>query len=100
MVARPTSMAGLTAGTPSSLAWPVIRDGLDAAVAVPDAAARAATADLAALGVALGPCGGAALAGARAGLGDPARRAQLGVGAGSTVVLFGTEGPVDIACDP
>ncbi|MFB4316346.1 pyridoxal-phosphate dependent enzyme [Actinomadura sp. 21ATH] len=77
-----TIMAGLNCATPSSLAWPYLRDGLDAAVAVPDGAAARAVHDLAALGVPAGPCGGASLAGARA-AGDLAR---------GTVVLLITEG--------
>jgi len=91
----PTNMAGLNCGTPSSLAWPVLRDGLDAAVAVADDAAARAVADLGDLGVSSGPCGAAALAGARAALTGPGsgtRRAGLGIGAGSVVVLLSTEG--------
>ncbi|MEU5582530.1 diaminopropionate ammonia-lyase [Streptomyces huasconensis] len=90
-----TVMAGLNCGTPSALAWPVLRDGLDAAVAVRDADSAAAVRDLAELGVSSGPCGAAALAGARAaltGAGSAGRRAELGVGAASTVVLISTEG--------
>ncbi|MFF8659067.1 diaminopropionate ammonia-lyase [Streptomyces huasconensis] len=90
-----TAMAGLNCGTPSALAWPVLRDGLDVAVAVRDADSAAAVRDLAELGVSSGPCGAAALAGARAaltGAGDAGRRAELGVGTASTVVLISTEG--------
>ncbi|AZM51376.1 diaminopropionate ammonia-lyase [Streptomyces sp. WAC 01529] len=90
-----TVMAGLNCGTPSSLAWPVLRDGLDAAVAVSEAADAAAERDLAALGVSSGPCGAASLAGVRAALSGPGsaeRRAELGVGPASTVVLISTEG--------
>ncbi len=39
---RVTTMAGLNCGTPSSLAWPILRAGLDAAVAVDDEEAAAA----------------------------------------------------------
>ena len=45
-----TIMAGLNCGTPSSLAWPWLRDGLDAAVTVTDAESARAAADLAAAG--------------------------------------------------
>jgi diaminopropionate ammonia-lyase len=86
-----TVMAGLNCGTVSSAAWPVLRDGCDAAVAVPDDAARQAVQDLHALGVSSGPSGAASLAGVRAALGDPHRREQLGIGATSTVVLLNTE---------
>lgn len=90
-----TTMAGLNCGTVSSLAWPFLRDGLDAAVAVTDAAGAGAARDLAAVGVASGPCGAASLAGARAALtgeGAAVRRRALGVGPASTVVLLSTEG--------
>jgi diaminopropionate ammonia-lyase len=90
-----TIMAGLNCGTPSSLAWPGLRDGLDAAVTVTDAASARAAADLAAAGVSAGPCGAAALAGLRTALtGDRAgqRRAKLGLHSGATVVLLSTEG--------
>ncbi|MFF3934606.1 diaminopropionate ammonia-lyase [Streptomyces phaeofaciens] len=92
---RETTMAGLNCGTPSSIAWPHLRGGLDAAVAVTDGdSARAAT-DLAALGVSSGPCGAATLAGMRAALtgkGADERRTALGLGPASTVVLLSTEG--------
>ncbi|MFD6435953.1 diaminopropionate ammonia-lyase [Streptomyces venezuelae] len=90
-----TVMAGLNCGTPSTLAWPVLRDGLDAAVAVTDAAGMSAVRDLAASGVSAGPCGAASLAGVRAaltGTGGAERRAALGVGPDATVVLISTEG--------
>jgi diaminopropionate ammonia-lyase len=90
-----TNMAGLNCGTPSILAWPFLRDGLDAAIAVCDDAAARAVADLGDLGVSSGPSGAAALAGARAALTGPGsgtRRAGLGIGAGSVVVLLSTEG--------
>ncbi|MBA6440408.1 diaminopropionate ammonia-lyase [Streptomyces sp. GMR22] len=90
-----TIMAGLNCGTPSSIAWPHLRDGLDAAIAIPDAASSRAAGDLARLGISSGPCGAASLAGLRAALtGDGAdeRRAALGLGPASTVVLLSTEG--------
>ncbi|MEV6486587.1 pyridoxal-phosphate dependent enzyme [Streptomyces sp. NPDC051576] len=90
-----TTMAGLNCGTVSSLAWPFLREGLDAAVAVTDADSASAARDLAAAGVSSGPCGAASLAGARAALtGDGAdvRRAALGVGPASALVLLSTEG--------
>jgi len=90
-----TIMAGLNCGTPSSLAWPILRSGLDAAVTVTDAQTARAAGDLAVAGVPAGPCGAAPLAGLRAALtGDGAvqRRAELGLGPGATVVLLSTEG--------
>ena len=90
-----TVMAGLNCGTPSSLAWPVLAGGLDAAIAVADQQATEAGADLGRLGVRSGPSGAASLAGVRAALTGPgagARRAGLGVTASSVVLLLSTEG--------
>ena len=89
-----TIMAGLNCGTISSIAWPYCSGGLDAAVAVPDDAARRAAADLAAAGISSGPSGASSLAGARAavtGPGSPGRRAELGVDPASVIVLLSTE---------
>lgn len=87
-----TVMAGLNCGTISSLAWPVLRDGCDSAVAVTDAAALTASQDLQVLGVSSGPCGAATLAGVRAALSDPTRRADLDLPQDAVVVLLSTEG--------
>ena len=90
-----TIMTGLNCGTPSSLAWPYIAAGLDAAVAISDEEDLDAARDLATLGVVAGPCGAAGLAAARAALtgsGSEGRRRHLGVGPESTVILVITEG--------
>jgi len=91
-----TVMEGLNAGTVSSAAWPLLRDGLDAAVAVTDEAALAAGRELGCLGVDAGACGAATLAGVSAVLsgpdGDTVRQA-LGLTARSTVILVSTDGP-------
>ena len=89
----PTIMAGLNCGSVSEIAWPVIREGLDAGVAVSDSDATAAAAVLQRHGVDAGPCGAAALAGAEAALGDAERRTDLGIDHSATVVLINTEGP-------
>ncbi|GAA3217355.1 pyridoxal-phosphate dependent enzyme [Actinocorallia longicatena] len=81
-----TALAGLNCGTVSSLAWPLLRDGLSAAVAVTDEETAAAAQALAAAGVPAGPCGAASLAGARAAL--PA----LDLPPSATIVLLSTEG--------
>ncbi|AHI00047.1 hypothetical protein KALB_6688 [Kutzneria albida DSM 43870] len=60
----PTSMAGLNCGTPSSIAWPWLRDGLDGAVSVDEEQAARAMEVLAAAGINAGPCGAATLAAA------------------------------------
>ena len=90
-----TVMAGLNCGTMSTLAWPQLRAGLDAAIAVTDGDATRAVTDLRRLGVPAGPSGAAALAGARRALtgdGSARRRAELGVHPGTVTVLVSTEG--------
>ncbi|KSU54840.1 diaminopropionate ammonia-lyase [Microbacterium enclense] len=79
-----TIMAGLNCGTPSATAWPTLRDGLDRAVAVTDEQALAAVSDLAASGIDAGPCGAAALAGARA--------LASHLSSAATLLLLSTEG--------
>ena len=88
----PTIMAGLNCGTISTIAWPAIRDGLDAGVAVTDDQASAAMHRLNQLGVAAGPCGGAALAGVRTVLDESDRRAALAISKDSALVLISTDG--------
>jgi diaminopropionate ammonia-lyase len=93
-----TIMAGLNCGTVSTIAWPVIREGLDAGVAITDDQARAAMHRLHELGVRAGPCGGAALAGVREALDDIGHRAALAISDDSALVLISTDGrgpPVD-----
>ena len=92
---QPTIMAGLNCGSVSTIAWPVIRDGLDAGVTVTDDQARAATDRLNELRIPAGPCGGAALAGVRKALGDADRRAELAITADSVLVLISTEGSAE-----
>jgi diaminopropionate ammonia-lyase len=90
-----TVMAGLNCGTPSMLAWPWLRAGLDAAIAITDAESIAAARMLAGHGIPAGPCGAASLAGALAaltGAGAGPRRAALAVGPDTTVVMLSTEG--------
>lgn len=87
-----TVMAGLNCGTVSSSAWPVLRDGCDAAVAVSDEQAGRAVADLDEAGVSSGPSGAATLAGVRVALTDPDRRAALDLPHEAIVVLLSTEG--------
>jgi diaminopropionate ammonia-lyase len=91
----PTIMAGLNCGTISTIAWPVIRDQLGAAVTVTDDQARVAMQRLHELGIPAGPSGAASLAGVRAALSDANQRAALAVEADSVVVLISTEGLVE-----
>jgi diaminopropionate ammonia-lyase len=98
-----TVMNGLNCGTPSSIAWPCLRGGLDAAITVTDDEARKAIASLASAGVAAGPSGAAGLAGLRAaltGADAAARRRDLGLGPENrgdglaVAVCVCTEGPL------
>jgi diaminopropionate ammonia-lyase len=91
---EPTIMAGLNCGSVSTIAWPAIRDGLDAGVAVTDDQATAAVHRLNELGVPAGPCGGASLAGVREALRNANHRAVLTIAADSVLVLISTEGAV------
>ena len=91
----PTVMTGLNCGTPSSLAWPYIVAGLDAAIAISDESDIQAAHDLARLGINSGPCGAAGMAAARLALTGPLsdeRRQHLGIQRDSIVLLIITEG--------
>jgi diaminopropionate ammonia-lyase len=93
-----TIMAGLNCGTVSSLAWPSIHRGLDAAVTVTDEQVTSAARDLAENRVPVGPCGAAPLAAARTLAGTQH------ISSGATLVLIATEGeaanPVSGAASP
>lgn len=84
-----TTMAGLNCGTLSDLAWPAIKDGLDAGIGVTDAETAQAIEDLQADGVRSGPCGAASAAAVTAMLTMPE---ALALGPTSRVVLVSTEG--------
>jgi diaminopropionate ammonia-lyase len=86
-------MAGLNCGTVSLIAWPSVQAGVDAFVAVDDAAAEQAMRDLAALGVVAGETGAASLAGLRA-LVAHAEEAGIDVRGRRALVLC-TEGATD-----
>lgn len=88
----PTLMNGLNCGTPSTIAWPVLQAGLDAAIGISEAESAAAVVELTAQDVSSGPCGAATLAALHAILADPDKCAALGLGASTTIVLISTEG--------
>ncbi|HET9058977.1 MAG TPA: diaminopropionate ammonia-lyase [Acidimicrobiales bacterium] len=83
-------MAGLNCATPSRVAWPLLSSGLESVVAVSDDQARHAVRELAALGLAVGETGAAALAGL-----DAMCEQKRGPGPGATVLLLCTEGVTD-----
>jgi diaminopropionate ammonia-lyase len=90
-------MAGLNCGTLSSIAWPVIRDGIEALTVIDDEAAFRAMRILAGGGIASGESGAAGLAALletaamdRSILGE-----SLGLGPRSSVLVISTEGVTD-----
>lgn len=86
-----TIMSGLNCGTPSALAWPLIRQGLSAAVVVTDEQAIDSLEYLTHRGIAVGPCGAAALSGIRVLTDKKSTREQLTLDKDSVVVLLSTE---------
>jgi diaminopropionate ammonia-lyase len=82
-------MAGLNCGSPSLIAWPTMRAGIDAFVAIDDDRAREAMRLLAAAGIVSGESGAAGLGGLLEFGG------QLGLTPESTVLLVSTEGATD-----
>jgi diaminopropionate ammonia-lyase len=91
-------MAGLNCGTPSSAAWPYLRDGVEAFLAVDDDQAREAMRLLAAEGIVSGESGAAGLAGLlelREGRECEEVRERLRLSTGTRVLLLSTEGATD-----
>jgi diaminopropionate ammonia-lyase len=86
-------MAGLNCGTLSSVAWPVLRDGLKACVTVPDDRAAEAMRILAANGIESGESGAAGLAGLLELVENPWPGIPLD--RSTTVLLLSTEGITD-----
>ncbi|MEM6666574.1 MAG: diaminopropionate ammonia-lyase [Pseudomonadota bacterium] len=95
-----TLMAGLACGEISMLAWDILKDHGDAAMAVPDAAAvdlmgrlaRPSTSDPC---LVAGESAVAGLAGLEAAMADEAARNALGLDANARILIFGTEGDTD-----
>lgn len=88
-------MTGLNCGVPSHLAWPVLRAGIDAFVAIGDQSATRGVELLAELGLRVGATGAAGLAGLVELFAHPESktvRRQLGIGDESNVLLLLTEG--------
>jgi diaminopropionate ammonia-lyase len=82
-----TIMNGMNCGTVSDIAWPFLRDGVDASVTVSERQAHEAVLYLKKLGVSAGPCGAAPLAALR----ELKRLDWLKLGPESVVVLYCTE---------
>jgi len=91
-------MAGLNCGTPSLIAWPYLRLGLDAVVAIEDEQALDGVRMLAARRLRVGECSGAAVAAActlLCGREGRLHRRLLSVDEGTSLLLFATEGVTD-----
>ncbi|RSL44325.1 hypothetical protein CEP54_014739 [Fusarium duplospermum] len=84
-----TIMAGLNCGVPSTIAWDLLKDGVDASVTVSDFESHQAALYLQSQGVEAGPCGAASLAALRRL--TPSDKKTLGLHEKSVVVLFCTE---------
>ncbi|TDD48109.1 diaminopropionate ammonia-lyase [Saccharopolyspora elongata] len=89
-------MAGLNCGTPSQLAWPLLRDGMDVVAAIDDTRACAAVRQLAGVGIVAGETGAAGI-GALAELRDEAGQARVASGLSpvASVLVVVTEGATD-----
>jgi len=95
-----TVMAGLACGEVSELAWQILRGGVNVAVAIDDAYALAAMKRLARpvdddAPIVAGETGGAGLGVLLAAQDDVHLRETLGLDAGSSVLLIGSEGDTD-----
>lgn len=88
-------MAGLNAGLPSLVAWPLVSRGFDLFCAAEDEVAVEGTRRLAALGLEVGECSGGAAGAAARLLADDRARAVLGAGPDSSVLVLLTEGVTD-----
>ncbi len=86
-----TIMSGLNCGTPSTLAWPLIQQGLSAATTVTDTQVLQALRDLKDHNIKVGPCGAAALSGIRNLANNLQVRSELDLSSNSVVVLLSTE---------
>jgi diaminopropionate ammonia-lyase len=93
--AHSSLMAGLNCGTPSSVAWPAMQQGMDVFVAVPDQRAIDAMRALADDGIVSGESGAAGVAGLLALCDDAGARKRLGLDTGAEVLALSTEGATD-----
>jgi diaminopropionate ammonia-lyase len=95
-----TFMAGLACGEVSLLAWDILKDGADAALAIDDGYARQGMRALAEPlvhdpPIVGGECSGGALGALLAIEGKPDLAAALGIDPQSSVLIIGTEGDTD-----
>jgi diaminopropionate ammonia-lyase len=88
-------MAGLNAGLPSLVAWPLVSGAFELFAAAEDDLAVEGTRRLAALGLEVGECSGGAAGTAGRLLADSEARDALGARANSAVLVLLTEGVTD-----
>jgi len=88
-------MAGLNAGLPSLVAWPLVSGAFELFAAVEDDLAVEGTRRLAALGIEVGECSGGAAGAAAHLLRDDGARKALGAGAAATALVVLTEAVTD-----
>ncbi|WJG34728.1 tryptophan synthase beta subunit-like PLP-dependent enzyme [Fusarium oxysporum Fo47] len=84
-----TIMAGLNCGAPSTIAWDLLKNGVDASLTVSDYEAHQSVLYLQSQGINAGPCGASTLAALRRLTWDDKK--ALGLNEKSTVVIFCTE---------
>lgn len=94
-----TTMCGMNCGTVSTLAWPVLRNGVDASITVTDADSKSAQDMLKESQVSVGPCAAASLAALIKVCEGGAKDSFLRISHDSVIVLLGTEGPRGEASD-
>jgi len=92
---HPSIIAGLNCDTPSMIAWPQLKTGIDAFVAISDEAAKEGMRELAQQQVVSGETGAAGLAGIVQGAKASDVVSALGLGPESRVLLISTEGATD-----
>jgi diaminopropionate ammonia-lyase len=91
-------MAGLNCGIPSPVAWPIIRDGMDFFMAIPDGYAKDAMREYYKNKVTSGESGSSGLAGLLALMKAPElekSRNKMGINEKSRILLINTEGDTD-----
>ena len=88
-------MAGLNAGLPSMVAWPLVSGAFDLFCAAEDELAVEGMRRLAEMGIAAGECSGGALGACAHLLSDRAAREALGAGPDTSVLVLLTEGVTD-----
>ncbi|EWG53734.1 hypothetical protein FVEG_12104 [Fusarium verticillioides 7600] len=84
-----TIMAGLNCGAPSTIAWDVLKNGVDASLTISDYEAHQSAMYLQSQGINAGPCGASTLAALRRL--TPEDKKALRLSEKSTVVIFCTE---------